>query len=138
MQTYSRNTPPLNLDIFGVITNGIEFEIIVLEVKLRESTGLAEWSQLLGYCLVSGAKYGLLVNINAGASPRLKDILVTEVDASRIVRRKANGETIEHLLGFMQWNTDTKNFEYSNMGQLWSLSELSDALMQRFLQPAHH
>lgn len=129
---YSRVTPPLNLDIFAVVTNGIHYEIVILEVKLRNAVGLAEWSQLVGYNLVSNAKYGLLINIDAGASSRLANILSFNEDVSRIVRKKANGETVEHLLGFMQWNTITQNFEYSNLGQLWSLSALSEILIKQF------
>lgn len=129
---YSRVTPPLNLDIFAVVTNGVHFEIVILEVKLRNAVGLAEWSQLVGYNLVSNAKYGLLINIDAGASSRLTNILSFNEDVSRIVRQKANGDTVEHLLGFMQWNTITQNFEYSTLGQLWSLSALSELLIRQF------
>jgi len=132
LQTFCRKTPPLNLDIFGVITNGEKFEIVILEIKLRENVGLAEWSQLLGYTVVSNAKYGLLININAGASNRLTGILTSELDVSKIIRKKANGGEVEHLLGFMQWNSLTHNFEYSNLGQLWSLSALSDTLIKQF------
>ncbi len=132
LDEYSRNTPPLNLDIFCVVTDGIKFEIVILEIKLRESVGLNQWSQLLGYNLVSDAKYGLLISIDAGASDRLTRILTMDADSSRIVRKKENGTEIEHLLGFMRWNTVTKNFEYSNLGQISSLSSLSSALIAQF------
>lgn len=132
MEEYSRITSPLNLDIFGVFTNGIKFEIVILEVKLRSAVGLNEWSQLLGYNLVSNARYGLLINIDAGASERLIRILSFDEDASKIIRLKNDGTKIEHLLGFMQWNTITQNFEYSNLGQISSLSALSSALIMRF------
>lgn len=102
LDAYSRTTPPLNLDIFGVITNGVHFEIVILEVKLVNAVGLNEWSQLVGYNLVSDAKYGLLININAGASERLRGILSLNEDCSKIVRRKTDGTEIEHLLGFMR------------------------------------
>lgn len=133
MKTYSRNMYPLNLDIFGIITNGEKFEIVILEVKLRESVGLAEWSQLLGYNVVSNAKFGLLINIDNGASSRLSAILSSDEDVSKIIRRKNHGEEMTHLLGFMQWNTLTQNFEYSAMGQLWSLSALSQELIKQFI-----
>ena len=132
MEEYSRITSPLNLDIFGVFTNGIKFEIVILEVKLRSAVGLNEWSQLLGYNLVSNARYGLLINIDAGASERLIRILSFDEDASKIIRLKNDGTKIEHLLGFMQWNTITQNFEYSNLGQISSLSALSSALIMQF------
>ena len=105
---------------------------LILEIKLRETVGLNQWSQLIGYNLVSNAKYGLLININAGASERLKRILTFDVDTSRIVRKKADGTEIEHLLGFMQWNTVTQNFEYTNLGEINSLSALSTALIKQF------
>lgn len=132
MEEYSRITSPLNLDIFGVFTNGIKFEIVILEVKLRSVVGLNEWSQLLGYNLVSNARYGLLINIDAGASERLIRILSFDEDASKIIRLKNDGTKIEHLLGFMQWNTITQNFEYSNLGQISSLSALSSSLIMQF------
>lgn len=132
LRTFCQNTNPLNLDIFGVITNGAKFEIIILEVKLLKSVGLSEWSQLLGYNIVSDAKYGLLINIDGGASSRLTAILASCVDASKVVRKKNNGEEVNHLLGFMQWNTITQNFEYSTLGQLWSLSALSRELLSKF------
>lgn len=133
LQAYSKNMYPLNLDIFGIITDGTRFEIVILEVKLRESVGLSEWSQLLGYNVVSNAKYGLLINIDNGASSRLSAILSSDENASKIIRKKNTGEEITHLLGFMQWNTITQNFEYSTMGQLWSLSALSQELIKQFI-----
>ena len=132
LEEYSNIMSPLNLDIFCVVTNGKKFEIVILEIKLRETVGLNQWSQLIGYNLVSNAKYGLLININAGASERLKRILTFDIDTSRIVRKKADGTEIEHLLGFMQWNTVTQNFEYTNLGEINSLSALSTALIKQF------
>ena len=132
LRTFASSTNPLNLDIFGVVTNGTKFEIVILEVKLRDTVGLSEWSQLLGYNVVSDAKYGLLINIDGGASSRLRGILASNIDSSKIVRLKDSGETITHMLGFMQWNTITQNFEYSTLGQLWSLSALSNELLSKF------
>ena len=93
--------------------------------------GLKEWSQLVGYCLVPGAKYGLLVNIDNGASPRLAHILSTETHISDI-QTIVDGESHEHCLGFMQWDSLTQNFEYSNLGLIKSLSELSNHLADEF------
>lgn len=132
MKHFANNTPPLNLDVFGVVTNGEKFQIIILEVKLLQNAGLSEWSQLLGYCVVSDARYGLLINVDGGASQRLKGILVSNKDVSHIVREKCQGEVIECFTGFMQWNSITHNFEYSNLGQLRSLSALSDLLIYDF------
>lgn len=65
---FAKRIPPLSLDIFALVTDGNKFELLILEIKLVKSAGLREWSQLVGYCLVSGAKYGLLVNIDNGSS----------------------------------------------------------------------
>ena len=81
---FANRVPPLNLDIFALITDGEKFELLVLEIKLVKSAGLSEWSQLVGYCLVSGAKYGLLLNIDNGGSSRLYQMLQTERHISDI------------------------------------------------------
>jgi hypothetical protein len=128
---FSECVPPLNLDIFALITDGVLFELLILEVKLVKSAGLSEWSQLVGYCLVSGSKYGLLVNIDNGSSPRLAQMLHSEHHISHI-QTIVNGEPREHMLGFMQWNSLTHNFEYSNLGLIKSLSELSSRLASEF------
>ena len=75
---FALNVPILNLDIFALITDGTRFELLILEVKRMNNAGLKEWSQLVGYCMISGAKYGLLVNIDHGASSRLSQILSSE------------------------------------------------------------
>lgn len=131
VKNFANRVPPLNLDIFALITDGTQFEILILEVKLMNSVGLKEWSQLVGYCLVSGAKYGLLVNIDNGASPRLAHILATERHISNI-KTIVDGENREHCLGFMQWDSLTQDFEYSNLGLIKSLSELSNHLVAEF------
>ena len=110
----------------------MRFEILILEVKLMNSAGLKEWSQLVGYCLVSGAKYGLLVNIDNGASPRLAHILSTENHISDI-QTMIDGKNYEHCLGFMQWDSLTQSFEYSNLGMIKSLSELSNQIAEEFV-----
>jgi hypothetical protein len=128
---FANLVPPLNLDIFALVTDGTKFELLILEVKLMNRAGLKEWSQLVGYCLVSGARYGLLVNINNGASPRLADILRTETHLSYI-RTLVGGQALEHCLGFMQWDSLTQGFEYSNLGFIRSLSALSQEVIARF------
>lgn len=133
VEVFSKRTLPLNLDIFALVTNGIKFELLILEVKLMNSAGLKEWSQLVGYCLVSDAKYGLLVNIDAGASDRLSDILRTEQKLSQI-KTITNFGTKDHYLGFMQWDSLTQSFDYTNLGVIKSLSDLTDKLTDDFLK----
>lgn len=61
---FAESTPPLSLDIFGLITDGIDYELLIVEVKLLRAVGLQQLSQLIGYCIVSNAQYGLLINVN--------------------------------------------------------------------------
>ena len=129
--SFAKKVPPLNLDICALITDGVNFELLILEIKLMKGAGLKELSQLIGYCLVSGAKYGLLINIDNGASPRLSQILSSEEHVSHI-NVKYNNMTHEHYLGFMQWDSLTRNFEYSNLGAIKSLSDLSRKLLIDF------
>ena len=129
---FAERVPPLSLDIFALITDGMKFELLILEVKLVKAAGLSEWSQLVGYCLVSGAKYGLLLNIDNGSSQRLSQVLQTEKHISQI-QTIVDDKCREHLLGFMQWNSLTRNFEYSNLGIITSLSDLSNRLASEFV-----
>ena len=131
VEEFSQRVLPLNLDIFALVTDSVKFELLILEVKLVKNAGLGEWSQLLGYCLVSGAKYGLLLNIDNGGSPRLMQMLQTERHLSHI-NTTVDGERKEHLLGFMQWDSLTKNLKYSNLGMVKSLSDLSERLVSEF------
>lgn len=128
---FINRVPPLNLDIFALVTDGTKFELLILEIKLVKSAGLSEWSQLVGYCLVSGAKYGLLVNIDNGGSSRLHQLLYTERHISHI-NTTVNDIEQKHLLGFMEWNSLTQNFQYSNLGAIKSLSDLSAQISAEF------
>ena len=47
-------------------------------------------------------------------------------------KRFRSKKTIEHNLGFMQWNSITQNFEYTNLGRINSLSALSTAIINDF------
>jgi len=131
VRDFADRVPPLSLDIFALITNGIKYELLILEVKVGKSAGLSEWSQLLGYCVVSNAEYGLLVNINNGASSRLQNLLRNEPHVSQIVR-DVSGEMVTHKLGFLEWNSNTVNFEYSNMGKIRSISALCESIAEKF------
>ncbi len=131
VREFAHRVPPLSLDIFALITNGVKFELLILEIKLVRSAGLKEWSQLIGYCLVSGAGYGLLINIDNGGSPRLTQILSTEHHLSHINTTVDNRQR-EHFLGFMEWDSLTHSFDYSNLGAIKSLSDLSDQISAKF------
>ncbi len=122
---FAANTPPLSLDIFALITDGVNFELLIFEVKLLNSVGLTQLSQLIGYCIVSNAQYGLLINVDGGVSPRLTDLLMNEPDITHIERHLCDKKTIvEHNLGVMEWDSDTKNLIYTGHGSIRTISEL--------------
>ena len=130
---FANSTPPLSLDIFALITDGVDFELLILEVKLLENVGLAQLSQLIGYCIVSNAQYGLLINVNGGESPRLVDLLSNEPDVTYIRRMLAySSRLVEHNLGVMEWDSDVQNLYYSGYGRIKSISKLCEMLAAKF------
>lgn len=131
--SFANNTPPLSLDIFALITDGIDYELLIIEVKLLDNVGLAQLSQLIGYCIVSNAQYGLLINVNGGESPRLVDLLSNEPDVTYIRRMLAySSRLVEHNLGVMEWDSDVQNLYYSGYGRIQSISKLCEILTAKF------
>ena len=130
---FASSTPPLSLDIYALITDGVKYELLIIEVKLLKSVGLTQLSQLIGYCIVSNAQYGLLVNVNGGESPRLTNLITNEPDLMHFVRtlekRQAN---IENNLGVMEWDSETQNMTYTACGAIRTLSELCKKLESKF------
>lgn len=130
---FAASTPPLSLDIFALITNGTKYELLIIEVKLMRAVGLTQLSQLIGYCIVSNAQYGLLVNVNGGESPRLTNLIMNEPDLMRIIRTLSNKQiTVEHNLGVMEWDSDTQNLTYTGFGAIRTISELCKKLEAKF------
>lgn len=133
---FAHSTPPLSLDIFALITDGVKYELLILEVKRLRSVGLTQLSQLIGYCIVSNAQYGLLINVDGGESPRLTHLITNEPDLMHIVRPLGKRQaTIEHNLGVMEWGSETQNMTYTACGAIRTLSELCKKLELAFRQP---
>lgn len=130
---FADSTPPLSLDIFALITDGTKYELLILEVKLLGSVGLTQLSQLIGYCIVSNAQYGLLINVNGGESPRLTNLIMNEPDLMYIVRSlTSRNATVEHNLGVMEWDSDTQNLTYTGYGAIRTISELCKKIESKF------
>lgn len=130
---FANSTPPLSLDIFALITDGTDYELLIIEVKLLDNVGLSQLSQLIGYCIVSNAQYGLLINVNGGESPRLVDLLSNEPDVTYIRRMLAYGSRlIEHNLGVMEWDSEVQNLYYSGYGRIETISKLCEMLAAKF------
>lgn len=130
---FADSTPPLSLDIFALITDGTKYELLILEVKLLGSVGLTQLSQLIGYCIVSNAQYGLLINVNGGESSRLTNLIMNEPDLMYIVRSlTSRNATVEHNLGVMEWDSDTQNLTYTGYGAIRTISELCKKIESKF------
>lgn len=135
LKEFAQSVHRLHLDISVVIENKIngKFEIIIFEIKKVESLGLKELSQLIGYCLVSKSKFGILINIDKRVSREFSIILNSNKDLTNIKRTLDDGELIEHKLGVMIWNSTTLKFEYTNTGAIKALPMLIE-LTEKFLK----
>ena len=130
---FAESTPPLSLDIFGLITDGTDYELLIVEVKLLRAVGLQQLSQLIGYCIVSNAQYGLLINVNGEESPRLLNLLSNEPDVTFIRRMLSyRDRLVEHNLGVMEWDSTTQNVQYTGYGKIKTLSSLCEQLSEKF------
>lgn len=125
LKEYGEKVHRLHLDISILVENKAngKFEIIIFEVKKTKRMGLSELSQLIGYCLVSRAKFGILVNVDNSVSGEFSVILDADKDLTKIVR-VVNGEEVVHKLGVMVWNSNTKKLQYTQSGEIKTLPEL--------------
>ena len=122
----------LHIDIALVVENTESelFEIIIFEVKKTKTLGLTQLSQLIGYCLVSNASFGILINIDNGCSDEFKAILNTDKDLTHIKRLK-EGVAVEHNFGVMIWQSHTEMMTYTNEGKILSIPMLCELLSAR-------
>ncbi|WP_141709237.1 hypothetical protein [Desulfuribacillus stibiiarsenatis] len=120
---YAESLGQLKIDLFLIIINpeNKKFEIVIGEVKDISSLGLKEYSQLIGYCLSSYSGYGLLINVNGGASKNLTDLLALDEDLSIVRRLTQAGELIEHQFGVFKWNSKNSQAESLQLGRIYSL-----------------
>src|SRR3989338_886751 len=116
----------LSLDVSFLLVNNKtkKYEIVILEIKRTSAVGLTELSQLIGYCLVSKAKFGILVNVDNTVSSRFSTILERDFDLTIIERTLKNDQDIVHKFGVMKWNSKTLALEYTNAGSIKSIPEL--------------
>lgn len=129
----AQNAPTLSLDIFALITNGVRYQLLVLEIKLLKQVGLMQLSQLIGYCIVANAKYGILINVNGDESTRLTKLLSCEPDLTKIHRTIHNGQDeIVHHLAVMEWDSYSKSLNYTGKGAFRFMSELCGLLAADF------
>lgn len=125
LKEYSQKVHRLFLDVSIVVENNVngKFEIIIFEVKKGNKLGLNELAQLIGYCLVSKQKFGVLVNVDSGVSDNFSIILQGDTHLTTI-ERIINGQSLKHEMGVMVWNSNTKNFEYTQTAAIKNIPDL--------------
>ena len=125
LEKYSKSVHRLHLDIAILVENKKtgKFEVIVFEVKKVNNLGLSELSQLIGYCLVSKAKFGVLINVDRAVSREFSIILDGDKDLTEIVRI-IDDKKVEHRFAVMVWNSSTLRIEYTNSGAIKSIPDL--------------
>ena len=131
LHQYAQQCNTLYIDIAIVIQNKTNdlFEIINFEIKREKKLGLTNLSQLIGYCLVSDSRFGVLVNVDHGCSEHFKSILNTDKDLTNIHRIKEN-QVVEHKFGVMVWESKTKNMTYTNEGSILTIPKLCEMLRE--------
>lgn len=127
---FGKSVHKLHLDISLLIENTEKgnFEIIIFEIKKTKRMGLTELSQLIGYCLVSKAKFGVLVNVDNSVSGEFSVILDADKDLTQIIR-VIDEKTIEHKFGVMIWNSKTLKMEYTQSGAIKSMPSLVEMII---------
>lgn len=120
---FAKRAPELFLDIFGIATDGVNFRLVILEIKYGKAVGLTELSQLVGYSMVSSSTYGFLINVDGQTSKILKDILSTNHQITDIVT-EYNGFVQHHYFNVMEWDSLSKNIRYTNYGEINSIDKL--------------
>lgn len=130
LKDYSLAVHRLHLDISIIIENRVNknFEVVIFEIKKVSNLGLSELSQLIGYCLVSKAKFGVLINIDKAVSKDFSIILDGDKDLTNILRL-IDDKKICHQLGVMKWNSKTLKIEYTNSGAIKSLPALAEKIV---------
>ena len=125
LKDYSERVHRLFLDVSILVENKSngKFEIIIFEVKKGTKLGLNELAQLIGYCLVSKQKFGVLVNVDDGVSENFSIILQGDPNLTTI-ERLIDGEVLRHEMGVMVWNSHTKNFEYTQTAAIKNIPDL--------------
>lgn len=129
LKKFANNIHRLHLDISILIENksSKKFELVIFEIKIGKNLGLKELSQLIGYCLVSKNKFGVLVNIDKSISEQFSIILDSDPDLTKITRL-LNDIKLTHLFGVVVYNSSTKNFQYTESGAIKTIPELVSLL----------
>ncbi|MEM2145992.1 MAG: hypothetical protein QW279_11570 [Candidatus Jordarchaeaceae archaeon] len=111
----------LYVDIIGVIHSlaNKRSELIICEVKSNKLT-LTDHAQLIGYCVASNVKLGLLIALGGRITGDFESILNNNPALIKIVRKD-----FAHLFGICSWDPSSKELLFDDKGAFKSLTALS-------------
>ena len=130
LQKFSKNVHKLHLDITLLVENVAngKFELIIFEIKRTKKLGLSELSQLIGYCLVSKCRFGILMNVDNSVSSEFSVILDGDKDLTKITRL-IDQQKVEHEFGVMIWNSTTQKITYTEAGEIKTIPQLTQKII---------
>lgn len=114
-------TRGLHIDILGIIywRSKMLSELLICEVKNHDLM-LTDHAQLIGYCVASNVRYGLLISIDGRITGGFESILKNNPSLLNIDR-----ERIKHRFGICSWNPRLNELFFDEIGAFNSLEALS-------------
>jgi len=114
-------TRGLYVDILGIVYSQSRrlSELIICEVKNHNLT-LTDHAQLIGYCIASDIRYGLLISIKGRITGGFESILKNNPFLLNIDRKG-----IVHKFGICSWNPKSSELFFDEIGAFNSLEALS-------------
>ena len=118
-------TRGLKVDILVLVYDRAQLkgEIIISEVKRKRGLSLHDCSQLVGYCICSDTRFGLLINVDGGISDALREILAQNTALTDIIQIVNGRQTIRRI-GILTWESKTRRGTFLPNGYLRSLPGL--------------
>lgn len=122
----------LYVDIIGIVCLPQRklSELIICEVKKHDLT-LTDHAQLIGYCIASNTKYGLLISIEGRITAGFESILKKNPSLLNIDRKK-----ITHKFGICKWNPDQEELIFDEIGAFKSTEALCRHIAFSFVEGA--
>lgn len=117
LMTKVKLTKRLFVDILGLVYSKIKKKgyLIVCEVK-NHSLTLTDFAQLIGYCIASNVKYGLLISLDKRITGGFEAILKQSSSLVKVKRIK-----ITHFFAICMWRTNLKELFFNEIGAFTSL-----------------
>ena len=108
LDNYAERTRGLFVDLAGILQSrtGNRFATLICEVKVGR-LNLTHLAQLLGYCIASNTRHGLLISVNHSVTSGLEAVLRNNhsiVDVRRLDKSR-------HTIGIATWTGGALRFD---------------------------